>query len=124
MIVGGFVDQMVESRFSPGGGVDYGAEGKILVIYRKKRLLWRKGHNYWSGLYMPWSYAPARLEIQIEGDRIRLGGQDILEGGRLTLDRIVGALSKIRKLLDLRDLRIKHFDLKKTFVIKRVEDKK
>jgi len=120
MIVGHFEEQRIESRYSPGGGVDYGATGKILLIYKKKRLLWRKGHQYWSGLYMPWSYAPARLEVQEEGDRIRTHGEDVLEGGRLTAARLKKALPKIRKIFELPGLRIKHFDLKKTFVVARV----
>lgn len=123
MIVGHFEEQRIEPRYSPGGGVDYGAEGKILLLHGKRRLLWRKGHQYWSGLYMPWSYAPARLEIRIDGDRIRIGGEDILEGGRLTLARIKGVLPKVRKLMGLPGLRAAQLDLKKTFVVTRVEGK-
>jgi len=121
MIVGHFEEQRVEPRYSPGGGVDYGAEGKILLVYRGKRVLWRKAHKYWSGLYMPWSYAPVRLEIRDgNNERLRIFGEDVLSGRRLTRDRIAKVLPKIRKLLDLPGLRIKHFDLKKTFVVVRV----
>lgn len=125
MIVGRFVEQMIEPRYSPGGGVDHGAEGKILVIHRRKKLLWRKGHMYWSSIGNQ-SYSEARLELRDEnGDRdARLFGEDLLIGGRLTAQRIAESLPMIRKAMELPGLKAVHFDLKKTFVVDRVGGKK
>jgi len=117
-IIGHFEDQRIDPRYSPG--VDYGATAKILLVHKSWKILWRKGHPYWQGLYMGPAYAPARLEVRDDGDRLLFHmGRDLIQGGRLTIARLAAVLPEIRKVIDLPGLRKEHLDLKKTFVVDR-----
>lgn len=115
---GQWIEQEVAAQVD--GGCDHGATGKVLVRFGEVRLIWRKGSLYWNGIGMPYSYAPASLEVIGSEEHKNFSGMSKeVEpcGGRLTLKRIREALPEIRKLMKLPGLDIRHFDLKRTYVV-------
>lgn len=72
------------------GGVDYGAPGRVLLRTKTHKLIRRGGRHYWSSSFEPQKYAPACLEWQKRGGGFSLS-EAILEGGQLTLGRLMAA---------------------------------
>lgn len=116
---GRFVPQEVAPRHD--NGVDFSGPGAILVKTKKRRLVWRKGRHYYSGMLHPSVYAPADLEVIGFPENIRSMGdflsREVFVGGRLTRRRVEEALPKIRELMMLPELGMDQVDLKRTFIV-------
>lgn len=106
-----------------GFGVDYGATGRVLVRTKDRLLVWRKPGKVWSGIGMPHSYVPAYLHVvsKEEGGQKTYGSiggsRDLMRGGRLTKERLLPIIGKIREYLNLSRLDVSEIDLKKTYVV-------
>lgn len=102
-------------------GTDYGAAGKVLVRVGDRRLVWRPGRVYYSGMLNPHAYAPASLNVlwPREGGRMHSHSTLIFEGGRLSRKRLREHIDVIRKALKLgvNDLYPEDIDLKRTLVL-------
>ena len=111
-----YVDAEIADRCDRG--VDYGAEGTILLRWPRsvqgrrldgKRpsmirqdilLIWRKASTVWSGIGSPRSYVQAHLEAIIPGNPV---GVDIFSG-RFSPKRIAENIDALRAALRLPDL--------------------
>lgn len=118
------IDQ--ETAPSRDFGVDYGSEGKILVRTKKYILVWRRPGTVWSGIGNPHSYVPAYLHVILTPEAKARGeksyaaifSKDLIDGGRLTRDRLAKVMSKVKRDMELDTLSVSEIDLKKTLVIK------
>lgn len=114
------VEQEVAPRYEPG--VDYGAQGVVLIRKGDIRLIWRSGGMVWSGTGQPFNYFPTSLELRCGSGRMdnHLHGRmdkDLHEGGRLCHKRIRENIEAIRKAFSEPELSALEIDVKKTLVI-------
>lgn len=118
---GHFVEQETAPR--DDNGVDFSAPGIVLVKTKERRLVWRRGRHYYSGMLHPSVYAPADLEVIGYPEAIRsmsdFLNRRVFAGGRLTRRRVEAELPKIRELMMLPALSMDHIDLKGTFVVEK-----
>ncbi len=96
-------------------GVDHGAAGIVLVRHGGRRLVWRRGCQYWQGIAMGPAYAPAHLEVL--GEEAGALGITIYEGGRLSRSQLQKNIKKIRVALNLHELRAIDIPTRTTLVL-------
>lgn len=71
-------------RYQPHGGIDYGAEGKVLIkdLRTGYMLVWRTGHTAWMSVGQSGYYA-AHLDFYGKEAHFHGLGREVCEGGRL-----------------------------------------
>lgn len=127
-----YVKQEIVSRYERFG-IDRGAEAKVLVRTPTRRLVWRGGYAYWSGIHMgrPWHAARLTVELTPGGNEERwrqfggfAGGLQfrdqpggVFEGGRLTLQRLETHIETIQRMLGLPNLTARAIKLDRTCVV-------
>lgn len=74
-----YTEQIIMPRAT--GGVDYGAEGRVLVCHGGVSLVWRGGFKYWSSI-ATWKYQPATLQL-LGLPALGVLGKDLHVGGRM-----------------------------------------
>lgn len=104
------IEQEIRPRHEPG--VDHGTDGKIIIRYGKKIILWEGGCSYQSGIGR--EYAESCLVYQ--SYRVYTG-HDIYRGGRNSLKRMRDYFPQIAKLMDIPVDILEQVDLKKTLVV-------
>lgn len=115
-------DQIIAPRrTSPYGGVDRGADGRVLVEVRRgnvvaNQLVWLSGFRTPSAGVRGFGhhYVPASLYAT---DRIGMGvpGGELFSGGRLTSARIAASAARIDEILGLPVAHL--IDIGKTLVV-------
>lgn len=117
--MGRFVEQETAPRCDVG--VDWSGPGAILVRTGKRRLVWRRGRRYYSGILNPSVYAAAELQVISYPESARAMSdflsREVFKGGRLTRRRVEEALPAIRELMMLPALSMDHIDLARTFLV-------
>jgi len=101
-----------------GHGVDYGADGRVLIVHGSTSLVWREGHTGRKGRGTR-VYYPAHLQVLNPKAGSSLPWHDIFKGGRLTLARIDEHMETIREAMDLPMLRINDIKLGQTLVVEK-----
>lgn len=112
---------VVEQEIAPRreSGCDYNAAGKVLVRAPGKRLVWRPGRRYCSGVMNPNAYAEASLDVLGDpcNNSLRGIGKRVFQGGRLSRTRLAEHIDVIRAALGVPGLQACEIDLHKTLVV-------
>lgn len=98
-------------------GVDYGRARAVLIQKGNRAVVVTPGHNVWSGIGMPWGYAPAEVSlVEVDGGSSSFGSSKRVFEGRITKAKMAEAAPKIAAWLGVAVEDLPAIDRRKSFV--------